>query len=216
MSVRWTLIWLTLFAISMAHVEAALVVHLRHLYYPADPVQIFPLNILSRDDLLLELAREFATLVMILSVAMLAVEGWLRRFAAFVLVFGWWDLWYYAWLEQMIGWPQGWLDWDVLFLIPWPWFGPWITPAFIALIFVVWGGWVLTRPATLTVTPLSAGIFCAGVVLALAAFLLPAWPLLPGGETAFQGFVPAEFPWLLYGIGVLAMSWGLLRVILRP
>ncbi|MGD8569444.1 MAG: hypothetical protein PVJ39_15265, partial [Gammaproteobacteria bacterium] len=53
-----TTIGLALFAIAMAYVEAALVVHLRHLYYPDNPLAIFPLHLLSRHDLAMELARE--------------------------------------------------------------------------------------------------------------------------------------------------------------
>jgi len=97
--------------------------HLRHLYYPLDPQRLFPLVLLSHADLALELARELATVVMIVAVAVLAERGWVRRFAAFVFVFGLWDLGYYAWLKLVLDWPLHWLEWDVLFLIPWPWFG---------------------------------------------------------------------------------------------
>ena len=90
-AMQWRLIWLTLFSIAMAHVEAALVVHLRTIYYADNPLAIFPLVILSQRDLTIELAREVATVVMILSVAMLAEKGFTRIFAAFVYVFGLWD-----------------------------------------------------------------------------------------------------------------------------
>ena len=82
------ILWLSLFAIAMAHVEAALVVHLRSLYYPDNPLAIFPLSLLSHRDLAIELARELATLVMIMSVALLAARGFVRIFAAFVYIFG--------------------------------------------------------------------------------------------------------------------------------
>jgi hypothetical protein len=51
------LIWLTLFSIAMAHVEATLVVHLRTIYYADNPLEIFPLAILSQRDLNIELAQ---------------------------------------------------------------------------------------------------------------------------------------------------------------
>ena len=50
-------LWLGLYALAMALVEAAIVVHLRHLYYPLDPRELFPLALLSDADLALELAR---------------------------------------------------------------------------------------------------------------------------------------------------------------
>jgi hypothetical protein len=130
-----TLLWLTLFAIAMAYFEAALVVHLRHLYYPGNPQAIFPLQLMSHADLAMELGRELATVVMIITVALLAVRDNGRRFAAFVFLFGIWDLFYYAWLKVLIDWPQSWLEWDVLYLVPWIWLGPWITAALIALLF---------------------------------------------------------------------------------
>jgi len=93
----------------MALVEAAIVVHLRHAYYPENPLALFPLRLLSADDLALELAREFATLVMMFAVALLAARGFVHRFAAFVYVFGLWDLFYYIWLKVYLGWPySGW------------------------------------------------------------------------------------------------------------
>lgn len=206
------LVWLTLFSIAMAHVEAALVVHLRTIYYPADPLSIFPLNIMSSRDLGIELAREFATVIMILSVALLSEKGFTRIFAAFVYVFGLWDIFYYIWLKLMIGWPQSWLEWDVLFLIPWPWFGPWITPALIALMFVLWGAWTLSQKTERRFTTMPTALFTAGAVLALAAFLLPGLPLLAGGTQAFRDFTPTEFAWPLFSIGYVLMLAGLLRV----
>ena len=133
----------------MALVEAAIVVHLRHLYYPLDPRQLFPLTLLSHADLALELGREVATVIMMAAVAVLAERGWARRFAAFVFVFGVWDLAYYGWLKLLLDWPRHWLEWDVLFLIPWPWFGPWLAAALIAALFTLWGGWVLADPRPL-------------------------------------------------------------------
>ncbi|MCK4674466.1 MAG: hypothetical protein KAT61_01025 [Gammaproteobacteria bacterium] len=52
-----------------------MVVHLRSLYYPGNPLEIFPLNLLTHRDFAIELARELATVVMILSVALLAARG---------------------------------------------------------------------------------------------------------------------------------------------
>ena len=203
------LIFLTLFALAMAYVEAALVVHLRQLYYPDNVQAIFPLQLLSHHDLAIELFRELATIIMLVTVALLAERDNGRRFAAFVYCFGAWDLGYYAFLKILIDWPQAWLEWDVLFLIPWPWFGPWITPAAIALLFVSWGAWILLSQYQPRFNRLSASLFVAGAILGLAAFLLPAATLLPQGETAFQGYIPDDFAWSLYLPGLLGMAVGL-------
>ena len=206
------ILWLALFAIAMAQVEAALVVHLRAVYYPGHPLRIFPLELMSHRDLGMELVRELATLVMILTVALLAGQGPTRVFAAFVLVFGLWDLFYYVWLKLMIGWPVSWREWDVLFLLPWPWLGPWLAPALIALLFVLWGGGILLLEREVRFSRGSTLLFLLGVLLALLAFLLPALPLVVEGEQAIRHFQPAGFPWPFYLIGYLLMAAGLWRV----
>ena len=207
--VWWRLAWLTLFAIAMAHVEAALVVHLRTIYYPDDPLTIFPLAILTQRDLAIELAREVATIVMITSVALLAERRPVRVFAAFVYVFGLWDICYYLWLKLMIGWPQSWLEWDVLFLIPWPWFGPWITPVLISLLFVTWGCWMLHQPPDRRFSRIRFALFALGVGVVLTSFLLPGADLLAGGTEAFRHFQPSSYPWALFGAVYSLMCVGL-------
>ncbi len=212
MKSRALLPWLAAYAIAMALVEAAIVVHLRHVYYLENPRALFPLQLLSADDLALELAREAATVVMLLAVAVLAARSGMRRFAAFLYVFGLWDLFYYFWLKVYLGWPTKWLEWDILFLIPWPWFGPWLAPALIALLFTLWGGWVLATPRDLRLRRTDALLFVTGALSALAAFLSPAWPLLGGDATALRGWVPGSFPWPLYLAGLAVMAAALLRV----
>ena len=212
MKPRALLLWLAAYAIAMALVEAAIVVHLRHVYYSEDPLAVFPLRLLSTDDLALELAREIATVVMMLAVAVLAARGIVHRVAAFVYVFGLWDLFYYVWLKLYLGWPSQWLEWDILFLIPWPWFGPWLAPALIALLFALCGGWVLATPRDLRVRWMDALLFAAGALLALAAFLAPAWPLLAGDATALRGWIPGTFAWPLYLVGLAVMATALVRM----
>ena len=206
------LLWLTLFAVAMAIVEAAIVVHLRSVYYPDDPLAIFPLSILSTRDLFIELAREAATVVMILSVALLSERGFIRVFAAFLYMFGVWDVFYYVWLKAMIGWPVAWLEWDVLFLIPWPWLGPWLAPVMIALLFVAWGGKVLASTNEIRLTAGPALLFVAGSLISLASFLMPAISLLSGGPEAFVGFTPGGFRWGPFFAGFLLMAVGLMYV----
>ena len=129
------------FAVAMALLEAAVVVYMRQLYYPDDPMQLFPLSFLRQYDPALELSREAATIIMIATVALLAERRTATRsFASFVFVFGVWDIFYYVWLKVLMNWPVSWLEWDVLFLIPMIWLGPWICPALIGLLFAVWGG----------------------------------------------------------------------------
>lgn len=197
----------------MAYVETALVVYLRALYYPDDPLAIFPLRLLSAADLRLELLREMATLVMILCVAVLAENGRTRIFTAFLYVFGLWDIFYYAWLKVAIGWPVNWLEWDVLFLIPWPWLSPWIAPAAVALLFAVWGTWVLAMNTRFHLTLVSVVLFVSGASLVLAAFLQPGFPLLAKGAEGFRHYQPGVFWWGVFIPGYLLMLAGLIQII---
>lgn len=206
-------LWLAVFAIAMAFVEAAVVVYVRQIYYPEDPQVIFPPNILSPHHLVIEWLREAATLVMILCVARLAEQGGVRILAAFVYVFGLWDIFYYLWLKLTIGWPVRWGEWDILFLIPWTWLGPWLAPVAIAILFVVWGGCVLGSPRAFQVTYLSATTFFLGAGLCISAFLQPALPLLAQGITAFKAFLPGEFWWGLFLAGYLLMAAALFQIL---
>lgn len=210
------LILLSVYAVGMAYVEAAVVVYLRKLYYPDDPVNIFPLQFLTVIDWAVELGREAATVVMILSVAWLAERGSASRaFAAFLYVFGVWDLCYYAWLKVLIGWPLSWLDWDVLFLIPSVWLGPWICPALVSVLFIVWGGWVLRSSESLGFTWGSLAVFLSGAALGVAAFLQPAGAvLMETGIEGMQDYTPTRFGWWLFLPGYLLMAWGLGRMLL--
>ena len=83
----------------MAYLEAAVVVYLRRLYYPENPLALFPLRVWSPADLFVELGREVSTVAMILAAAALAERGGMRVFAAFAFVFGVWDVFYYLWLK---------------------------------------------------------------------------------------------------------------------
>ena len=206
---RRTLFWLGAYAAAMAWVEAALVVYLRRLYYPDDPLVMFPLRIWPMRDLLLELVREAATIAMILAVALLAVRGRVRRTAAFLFVFGVWDLCYYLWLKVALGWPVAWAEWDVLFLIPWPWLAPWVAPAAAALLFVLWAAPVLVREGETAVPRRAWALGAAGLCLMLASFLAPALPLLGGDPVPAAAFVPARFPWWLYVPGAALLAAGL-------
>lgn len=204
---------LAIYAVAMALLEAAVVVYMRRLYYPEDPSELFPLTFLNVYDPRLELAREAATILMIVSVALLAERRSLTRcFAAFVFVFGTWDLFYYVWLKVLIHWPRSWLEWDVLFLIPFIWLGPWVCPAAIATLFVVWGAWILLVQREARFTVKSLAMFVAGVALCLASFLQPA---IGNQGQSLANYMPGTFWWWLFLPGYLLMA-GSLVVVAAP
>ena len=119
-SVRRRLLVVAVFAVAMAWVEAAVVFYLRRLVDRIEPYQPNPLPI-AGDLGGAELVREAATLVMLLAVGWLAGRAWRTRLGFFLAAFGVWDIFYYVFLRAMTGWPHSLFDWDVLFLIPLPW-----------------------------------------------------------------------------------------------
>ena len=205
---------LATFGIAMALLEAAVVVYMRRLYYPENPLELFPLRFLNHYDPPLELSREVATIAMILTVAFLAERRTpARTFAAFVFVFGAWDLFYYVWLKVLMGWPQDWLEWDVLFLIPTVWLGPWICPAAIALLFVLWGGHVVWHDLSPRLSGVSLATFMIGAALGLVTFMQPAW--FHPFETLAE-YTPQTFWWWLFLPSYLLMCIGLAMSIRAP
>lgn len=206
---RTTLLWLTLYGIAMAYLEAAVVVYLRRIYYSDNLLSLFPLKIWESADLLLELAREGATLVMIAAVAALAAGDMRRRIAAFFFVFGVWDLFYYFWLKVTIGWPSEWLEWDILFLIPWAWLAPWVTPAAVAILYTLWGGWAFLTHRSWRFAPASLAALVTGAAVVLYTFLAPAIPLLGAGPEALRSFEPGGFMWAPCTAGLLLLSLGM-------
>ena len=208
---RRSLILLAVFGVSMALLEAAVVVYLRLLYYAENPVVIFPLKFMNHYEVAVELSREAATIIMILTVAMLAETGTRTRvFAAFVFVFGVWDIFYYFWLKVFLDWPVSWLEWDVLFLIPTVWLGPWLCPVMISLLFIVWGARALLFRREECLTRKGVLTFVLGSTLALLAFLQPAWKVLAnGGMEALSQYTPESFWWGLFLPGLFLMVSGL-------
>ena len=200
---RWMIVMA--FAIAMAWLEAACVYYIRALVDRIEPYQPNPLPIhgwLGN----VELWREAATLVMLATLGMLAGHTWRRRAGYAALAFGTWDLFYYVFLRIITGWPRTLLDWDILFLLPLPWWGPVLAPVSIALLMVVWG--TLTTQSDDDAPgarwPWTFG--AVGIVLALAVFMTDAWRALPDGRDAVLQVLPTTFNWPLFLVALLLMA----------
>ena len=127
---------ITIFAIAMGFLEAAVVIYLRELFYPNG--FDFPLRgFLNPSILGVEWIREFATVVMLAAIAVLAGKKFYERFAYFLYAFAIWDIFYYISLKATLDWPSSFLTWDLLFLIPWPWIGPVLTPVLWSILFII-------------------------------------------------------------------------------
>lgn len=121
-----TILWVSFFSIAMGFLETSVVVYLRALYYPEG--FYFPMKIIASNIALTEVLREFATLIMLLSIGILAGRTKTEKFAYFIYSFAIWDIFYYIYLKILLNWPESLLTWDILFFIPTIWVGPVIAP----------------------------------------------------------------------------------------
>ena len=196
------------FATAMAWVESAGVFYLRTMIHRIDPYQPNPLPVIG-DLGPAELVREAATLVMLLTVGMLAGRNWRSRLGYSAIAFGVWDICYYVFLKKMCGWPHSLLDWDILFLLPLPWWGPVLAPVLISVLMIAWGtltcqveGMLPSWQSDVTVWSMNL----AGVGLALYVFMADALRVAGQGVDALRKVLPAHFDWPLFSIGLLLMA----------
>ena len=204
---RWLVV--VLYAAAMAYVEAAVVLYLRTMVDRLDPYQFPPVTL--PDHLVrAEMVREVATLIMLFAVGWLAGRTWRSRLGYTLVAFGVWDILYYVYLVPLSGWPRSLLDWDILFLLPLPWWGPVLAPVSIAVLMVL-GGTLVSRfdrpERALWPGPWAWGANLVGVALALYVFMADAIGAAGGGAEAVAQVLPTQFNW-----PVFVVAWLLLAV----
>jgi hypothetical protein len=134
---RRKLLVAAIFATAFGFVEAAVVVYLRAAAgllpgYTGTPTllqqtaeitnpPVPTVSHFSEGLLKVEIVREGATMVMLVSIALLTVSRRREQWAVFLWTFAVWDISYYAGLWATIRWPTSLKDLDILFLIPVPW-----------------------------------------------------------------------------------------------
>jgi hypothetical protein len=212
-----TLLYLTVFSAAMAYLESAVVVYLRELYYPSG--FDFPMVALPGRIALTEILREAATLVMLITVACLAANNGLTRFAWFLYCFAVWDIFYYIYLKLLIGWPASLLTWDILFLIPVVWAGPVIAPVVVSITMILLSLQVIfsTKKYALNMRWLillgAFAIFLA-FIWDFSAFMLKQYSLsaLFRSDLSFalQHYIPGHFNWWILLAGELMILYAIL------
>jgi len=142
-----------LFGIAFGFVEASIVVYLRaavgllpgyggtlsdvarlstDIYQQAQILGELPKSLLA-----VEFFREAATMIMLLSIAFIAVKSLRERWAIFLWTFATWDIFYYVGLWATVRWPSSLLAPNVLFLIPIPWLSQVWFPILISALSIV-------------------------------------------------------------------------------
>jgi hypothetical protein len=210
---RWCVV--LVYALAMAWVEAAVVLYLRTLVNRVEPYQLHPFPIIG-GMAQIEVTREAATLIMLLTVGILAGRTWRSRLGYAAIAFGVWDIFYYVFLRAMCGWPHSLMDWDILFLIPLPWWGPVLAPVLIALLLILWGTLASQfehHRAPILSRMVAAGIGAAGVVLGLGVFMADSMAAAHLGADAIRDVLPRSFNWPLFCGALVLMSVPVLHLL---
>ncbi len=206
---RWGRWWLVVvYATAMAWMESAVVLYLRTMTNRIQPYQkeAFPyIGGLA----MAELVREAATMIMLLAVGWLAGRTWRSRFGYALIAFGVWDIFYYVFLKVLTGWPEGLLDWDLLFLLPLPWWGPVLAPVLIAALMIIWG--TLAGLNEENGQPAAGeGKFWAwagiGIALGLYVFMADSLAVAGQGAEAVRNVLPVDFNWPLFWLALTLMA----------
>lgn len=203
-SVKTRLISVGLFAIAMGLLEAICVVYLRQILLPPDG----SLNNIafSNFDFTIEVIREITTLIMLLTIAILAAYNWRTRLAMFFLAFGIWDIFYYIGLKIFLDWPATILEWDALFLVPVNWYGPVLAPVLISVYFIIVSIIIVLREAT----GKKLHITKPAILLQLLTFVVWYYSFTKDSSLISEfGYESATYSWLLFVLGILFCSVGI-------
>jgi hypothetical protein len=226
-----TILWLTLFSIAMGYLETAVVVYLRKLYYP-DGFD-FPLMPVTNDIAVAEFWREFATIIMLIGVGILAGKNRLQRFAFFLYSFAVWDIFYYVFLKILLNWPQSLFTWDILFLIPVPWVGPVIAPCIISLSMILFTAVVIyfqEKGKEVFILFVEWLLLIFGSIIAVVSFMWDyivyltkedantvVWTLKSNTNLfdEVKNYIPETFNWALFSLGQSVIFAAILLIYLR-
>jgi hypothetical protein len=156
-----------------------------------------------------ELAREFATLLMLFTAGWIAGSAPRKRLGYFLLAFGVWDIFYYVFLKVICDWPRSLLEWDILFLLPLPWWGPVIAPTMIAALMIITG--TLFTQFDVREINNAPGRWAwtanmCGALLALYVFMADAIRVIEKGGEAVRTILPVAFNWPLFLIATALLA----------
>ncbi|MBN1984884.1 MAG: hypothetical protein JW761_01205 [Prolixibacteraceae bacterium] len=216
---------LLIFAVAMGFLEAIVVVYLRELYYPGGFE--FPLKMLPSRLMTVEIVREFATLLMLLSVAWISGKNFLQRLSAFLFLFGIWDILYYLALKLFLNWPESLFTWDLLFLIPIIWLAPVLAPVICSVVMIFMAflfDYFRVKNQSPAIKSGELGFMIAGAVIIYFTFTYDVGKLILQGNhlnsfldltknqdfiTELTNYSPDSFLWGIFGTGLMMIFLGI-------
>ena len=193
------IVMIVFFAAAFGYLEAAVVVYIREIFYPAGftfPIADFSKMAGAGRLALTEIGREAATLVMIYTCCWVAGRNFRSRAAYFLIIFAVWDIFYYVFLKLLLNWPASIMDWDILFLIPVTWASPVLAPVITSLMMLIVAG-VLLSGRQIKVTPVrTAGIMVCCLVV-VAVFCVGGTHIMESGYKAYFSWHGFAIPHIL-------------------
>jgi hypothetical protein len=229
--IRKIFIWITIFSIAMAFLETSVVIYLRKLYYPEG--FNFPLKMFDKDIAIVEIFREFATLIMLLGAGFIAGRNKAEKFGLFLYSFAVWDIFYYVFLKVILNWPESFFTWDILFLIPTTWVGPVIAPVLVSLAMITFAILIskfTSQDIKTKISLLEWALLIGGSIVLVIGFTLDyvnymfqffslSEILSPANTSKLMekalGYIPVSFPWLIFFIGLGIIIWGMVLFYFR-
>jgi hypothetical protein len=226
-----TFLLLGIYGIAMGFLEGIVVVYLRELYFPEG--FSFPLSQMPSRMLSVEWLREVATIVMLVSIGMIAGKNFLQRFSYFLYSFAIWDIFYYIALKLLLDWPPSLLTWDLLFLIPVAWVGPVLAPVICSLVMILFAFLIVGFQERGYPVSIRTGEWASMISGAFIIFCMFIWDysalIIRGGylsgfwklasnEQFLQitsHYQPTHFNWYLFGFGILLILSALLFIFRR-
>jgi hypothetical protein len=185
----------------MAYLESAVVVYLRAMYGIEDLIR--DINFETDIYTFIEIGREAATIVMLVIVALIAGSSLQKKIGYFFLAFGIWDIFYYIWLYVFIQWPKSLSEWDILFLIPLPWWGPVIAPLLISILLISIG-YLLISDVKFKITSFDWIAFGLYIIVLLYTFIEDSIKVIISGTGDLKQIRPTSFNWILFLIAFAA------------
>jgi len=216
-----TFLWLIIFGIGMGMLEAIVVVYIRHIYYPSG--FDFPLKFFEIKFFYAEVLREFSTIVMLVSIGVIAGKNFIQGFCYFLFSFAIWDIFYYIGLKLLLGWPPSLLTWDILFLIPVTWVGPVLAPVISSLVFILFSVMIVIKNEKEIINNFKLIhwlFFLSGVIIVFVIYIWDYSKIIIGGGYIFRlselatdqkfiseitSYIPVYFNWFLFILGELLM-----------
>lgn len=212
LSLKQKVIWLTAFSIAMGFLETAVVVYLRAIYYPNG--FDFPLVPITSNIAITEILREFATLVMLVGIGVLAGKNKAERFVCFLFSFAVWDIFYYVFLKLLLHWPASLFTWDILFLLPVPWVGPVLAPCITSLSMIILFAYVMyysDKKASVSILPKEWKWLISGSLIVIISFVWDYFKFKLNDQETNQTttsllndmaeYIPQTFNWPLFWVG---------------